>query len=112
MSSVDGQVSLFGPDGCAGRMLSGHLAQERQNTRIFGSYWRKSLELKAIPFMSLDLTPGNGNLLGEYDWEIHSPLLGGSLMLNTGPAPLKEEDVYTLSQMCALFLDNLRRNTQ
>jgi len=49
--------------------------------------------------MSLDLTPGNGNLLGESYWEIRSPLLGGSLMLNTGPAPLREEDVFSLSQI-------------
>jgi len=49
--------------------------------------------------MSLDLTPGRGNLLGESYWEMVSPLLGGSSILNTGPAPLKEEDVYSLSQI-------------
>jgi len=49
--------------------------------------------------MSLDLTPGHGNLLGESYWEMVSPWLGGSSMLNTGPAPLNEEDVYSLSQI-------------
>ncbi|WP_366946604.1 DNA cytosine methyltransferase [uncultured Oscillibacter sp.] len=49
--------------------------------------------------MSLDLTPGHGNLLGESYWELISPWLGGSSTLNTGPAPLKEEDVYSLSQI-------------
>jgi len=49
--------------------------------------------------MSLDLTPGHGNLLGESYWELVSPWLGGSSMLNTGPAPLKEEDVFSLSQI-------------
>ena len=49
--------------------------------------------------MSLDLTPGHGNLLGESYWEMTSPWLGGSSMLNTGPAPLSEEDVYSLSQI-------------
>lgn len=49
--------------------------------------------------MSLDLTPGHGNLLGEFYWEMVSPWRGGSSMLNTGPAPLKEEDVYTLSRI-------------
>ena len=49
--------------------------------------------------MSLDLTPGHGNLLGESYWEMVSPWLGGSSILNTGPAPLKEEDVYSLSQI-------------
>jgi DNA (cytosine-5)-methyltransferase 1 len=49
--------------------------------------------------MSLDLTPGHGNLLGESYWELISPSPGGSLTLNTGPAPLSEEDVYSLSQI-------------
>ncbi len=49
--------------------------------------------------MSLDLTPGHGDLLGESYWEIISPWLGGSSTLNTGPAPLNEEDVYILSQI-------------
>ena len=49
--------------------------------------------------MSLDLTPGHGNLLGESYWEMVSPWLGGSSILNTGPAPLNEEDVYSLSQI-------------
>ena len=37
--------------------------------------------------MSLDLTPGAGNLLDEFYWEILSPWRGESLILNTGPAP-------------------------
>lgn len=49
--------------------------------------------------MSLDLTPGRGNLLGKSYWEMISPWLGGSSILNTGPAPLNAEDVYILSQI-------------
>ena len=49
--------------------------------------------------MSLDLTPGRGNLLGESYWEILSPWLGGCSTLNTGPAPRSAADVYTLSQI-------------
>lgn len=37
--------------------------------------------------MSLDLTPGHGNLLGESYWELISPWLGGAWMLNTGVSP-------------------------
>ena len=48
--------------------------------------------------MFLDLTPGNGNLLGEYEWEIRSPLLGGSWTLNTGVSP-REGRVCSLSQI-------------
>ena len=46
--------------------------------------------------MSLDLTPGHGNLLGEYEWEILSPWLGGSWTLNTGVSP-REGRVSSLS---------------
>ena len=95
----DGQASLFAPDGCAGRTCPARSAQGPPRGRISASSWRRSSELKAIPFMSLDLTPGHGNLLGESYWEMTSPLLGGSSMLNTGPAPLSEEDVYSLSQI-------------
>ena len=48
--------------------------------------------------MSLDLTPGHGNLLGEYEWEILSPWLGGSWTLNTGVSP-REGRVSSLSQI-------------
>ena len=95
----DGQASLFAPDGCAGRTCPARSAQGTPRGRISASSWRRSSELKAIPFMSLDLTPGHGNLLGESYWEMTSPLLGGSSMLNTGPAPLSAEDVFSLSQI-------------
>ncbi len=55
--------------------------------RTSGSSSKNSSELVAIPFMSLDLTPGAGNLLDEFYWEILSPWRGESLILNTGPAP-------------------------
>jgi len=95
----DGQMCLYDPAGSAGRMSPARSAAESRSTRTSGSFSRRSLELKAIPFMSLDLTPGAGNLLGEFYWELISPWHGGSSILNTGPAPLKEEDVYSLSQI-------------
>ena len=48
--------------------------------------------------MSLDLTPGAGNLLGESYWELCSPSLGGSSTRNTGESP-REERGSTLSQI-------------
>ena len=95
----DGQVSLFGQDGCAGKMCPALSAPESQREKISVSSSRRLSELSAIPFMSLDLTPGHGNLLGESYWEMISPWLGGSSTLNTGPAPLSAEDVYSLSQI-------------
>ena len=99
MNAEADQLSLFGPDGCAGKTYPARSVQGPQRARTSASSSRRSSELKAIPFMSLDLTPGHGNLLGESYWEMVSPLLGGSSILNTGPAPLKEEDVYSLSQI-------------
>ena len=60
---------------------------ERQRARTSVSSWKRSSELSAVPFMSLDLTPGHGNLLGESYWELISPWLGGAWMLNTGVSP-------------------------
>ena len=99
MNAEEDQVSLFGHDGCAGRTLSVSSAQGIRKGRTSVSSWKKSFELKAIPYMFMDLTPGHGNLLGNSYWEILSPLLGGSSMLNTGQAPLNGENVSTLSQI-------------
>jgi len=55
---------------------------ERPKARTSVSSSKRSSELSAVPFMSLDLTPGHGNLLGESYWELISPWLGGAWMLN------------------------------
>ena len=60
---------------------------EIRKGRTSGSSSKNSSELVSIPFMSLDLTPGAGNLLDEFYWEILSPWRGEFLILNTGPAP-------------------------
>ncbi len=94
----DGQVCLFGPAGCVGKMFQARSAAEHRSTRTSASSWRRSFELKAVNYMFLDLS-GPGNLLGSLYWEIRSPWLGGSSMLNTGPAPLNAVDVFSLSQI-------------
>ena len=60
---------------------------EPRKARTSGLSSKNSSELISIPFMSLDLTPGAGNLLDEFYWELLSPWRGESLILNTGPAP-------------------------
>ena len=60
---------------------------EPPKARTSASSSKRSSELSAVPFMSLDLTPGHGNLLGESYWELISPWLGGAWMLNTGVSP-------------------------
>ena len=48
--------------------------------------------------MSLDLTPGHGNLLGESYWELISPYAGGAWTLNTGVSP-RDAKESSLSQI-------------
>lgn len=71
---------------------------EPQKERISGSSSRRSSELKSVVFQSLDLTPGAGNLLGEFYWELISPWRGDALTLNTGVSP-REEKESSLSQI-------------
>ena len=92
----DGQVSLFDLDGASSKMCQVSSIQMKERTSKSSS--RKQRELDAIPFLSLDLTPGSGNLLGESYWEILSPWLGGHWTLNTGASP-REGRVCTLSQI-------------
>lgn len=98
MYNADGQVCLFAQDCYAGKTSRARSARAPRRGRTSGSSSRRSVKLAAIPFMSLDLTPGNGNLLGEYEWEILSPWLSGSWTLNTGVSP-REGRVCSLSRI-------------
>ncbi len=93
------QLSLFGLDSFCGRTCREPSQAAHPKVKTSGSSLKRSLELVSIPFQSLDLTPGVGNLLGESYWELVSPWRGESLILNTGPAPRSAEDVYSLSQI-------------
>ena len=81
------QLSMFGQDTWHGRTCPVPLVQEHPKARTSGSSWKRSSALKAIPFQSLDLTPGAGNLLGEFYWELISPWRGDASTLNTGVSP-------------------------
>lgn len=94
----DGQLLMYEPVGSAGRMSQALSLRGSRREKISGLYWRKYAELSAIPFQSLDLTPGAGNLLGEYYWELISPWRGGSSTLNTGASP-KDAVESSLSQI-------------
>ena len=92
------QLSMFGQDLWYGKMFPAPLVQERQRAKTSESFWRRSSALNAIPFQSLDLTPGAGNLLGEFYWELISPWHGGASTLNTGVSP-KDAKESSLSQI-------------
>ena len=92
------QLSMFGQDLWHGKTCPAPSARERPRARTSGSFWRRSSALNAIPFQSLDLTPGAGNLLGEFYWELISPWRGGASTLNTGVSP-RDAKESSLSQI-------------
>ena len=92
------QLSMFGQDLWYGKMFPAPLVQERQRAKTSESFWRRSSALNAIPFQSLDLTPGAGNLLGEFYWELIPPWRGGASTLNTGVSP-RDAKESSLSQI-------------
>ena len=92
------QLVLFDLGSSLGKTCPALSAREPRRGRTSGSSSKKSAKLIAIPFLSLDLTPGHGNLLGESYWELLSPWLGGSWTFNTGVSP-REGRVSSLSQI-------------
>ena len=92
------QLSIYDLDLWCGRMFREPSPAEPQKERISGSSSRRSSELKSVVFQSLDLTPGAGNLLGEFYWELISPWRGDASTLNTGVSP-REEKESSLSQI-------------
>lgn len=81
------QVSLFDQDTSAGKTSWAYSAQARRTGRISGLSWSQLLDYIAPPYQFLDLTPGAGNLLGQFEWEMCSALHGGAFLRNTGPSP-------------------------
>ena len=86
------QLSIYDLDLWCGEMFQEPSPAEHQKERISGSSSRRSSELKSVVFQSLDLTPGAGNLLGEFYWELISPWRGDALTLNTGVSPREEKE--------------------
>lgn len=81
------QVSLFDQGTSAGKTSWAYSAQARRTGRISGLSWSQLLDYIAPPYQFLDLTPGAGNLLGQFEWEMRSALHGGAFLRNTGPSP-------------------------
>ena len=96
MSGAAEQLTLFDLDICAGRMYQDHSVQRA--AKISASSSRRLSELKTAPVQCLDLTPGAGNLLGEFYWELISPWRGGASTLNTGVSP-RDAKESSLSQI-------------
>ena len=95
---MDDQLCLFVPDSWSGKTSPVYSPAGSRRARISGLSWRKLSELSAAAYQSLDLTPGSGNLLGEFYWELNSPWRGERSTLNTGVSP-KDAVVSSLSQI-------------
>ena len=78
----DDQACLFDPESCYGKMFPEPSPQVSRTARTSGSSLRRLLKYVYPTYMFLDLTPGNSNLLGGYEWEIRSPWAGASPTLN------------------------------
>lgn len=94
----DDQLCLFDPATYVGKTCQVLSRRVSSTSRTSAVSSRKLYELKYQAFQSLDLTPGAGNLLGEFYWETISPCVGGAWMLNTGVSP-REEKESSLSQI-------------
>ena len=97
MNAEAEQLTLFDLGIWCGKMSPELSPADSQRARTSASSSRRSAELKAIPYMFLDLN-GPGNLLGLLYWETLSPWRGGSSMLNTGASP-NAAVVSSLSQI-------------
>ena len=78
----DDQACLFDPESFHGKTCPEPSPQVSRTARTSGSSLRRLLKYVYPTYMFLDLTPGNFNLLGGYEWEIRSPWAGASSMHN------------------------------
>ena len=83
------------PDSLCGKMSPEHSRQTK--VRTLGQSSKKSAKSKMKDYLFLNLKVENGLTQGK-SWEMHSPFVGESLMLNTGECP-NEERESTLSQI-------------
>lgn len=96
--SEEDQMCLYDPGLWCGKTSPEPSPAGNRRGRTSGLSSRKLFELSSIPYQFLDLTPGAGNLLGVFYWEILSPWRGASLTLNTGASP-RDAVVSTLWQI-------------
>ena len=99
---MDDQLCLFVQESFYGKTSPVPSAAGSQKARTSVSSWKKWSELSLAPLLSLDLTPGHGNILGEPYWELIFPCPGESSTLNTGVSP----NVAIESSLSQILEDN------
>lgn len=98
---VEGQLSLFGPDGCSGRMSREPSPAVSPEERISGRSLRKRPKWWTRPAMCLDLRRDSGLVLGAF-WQTVFPSHGGRSTHNFSECP-KEGKESRLSQILQGF---------
>ena len=98
---VEGQLSLFGPDGCSGRMSREPSPAVSPEERISGRSLRKRPKWWTRPAMCLDLRRDSGLVLGAF-WQTVFPSHGGQSTHNFSECP-KEGKESRLSQILQGF---------
>ena len=98
---VEGQLSLFGPDGCSGKTSREPSPAEIPKGRTSGSSWRKPREWWTRPAMCLDLRRDSGLVLGTF-WQTIFPSRGGRSTHNFSECP-KEGKESRLSRILQGF---------
>lgn len=88
---VDGQLSLFGPDGCSGRMSREPSPAVSPEERISGRSLRKRPKWWTRPAMCLDLRRDSGLVLGTF-WQTVFPSHGGQSTHNFSECPKDAEE--------------------
>ena len=88
---VDGQLSLFGPDGCSGKTCREPSPAEIPRGRTSGSSWRKPRGWWTQPAMFLDLRRDSGLVLGIF-WQTVFPSHGGQSTHNFSECPKDAEE--------------------
>lgn len=88
---VDGQLSLFGPDGCSGKTCREPSPAEIPRGRTSGSSWRKPRGWWTQPAMCLDLRRDSGLVLGTF-WQTVFPSHGGQSTHNFSECPKDAEE--------------------
>ena len=80
--SEEDQMCLYDPGLWCGKTSPEPSPAGNRRGRTSGLSSKKLFELSSIPYQFLNLTPGAGNLLGVFYWEILSPWRGECLTLN------------------------------
>lgn len=88
---VEGQLSLFGPDGCSGRMSREPSPAVSPEERISGRSLRKRPKWWTRPAMCLDLRRDSGLVLGAF-WQTVFPSHGGQSTHNFSEYPKDAEE--------------------